>query len=50
MNNTVQDTEIPAKTLKGNAEYFAEYICLQFNEAKCASKFPASFKYANITL
>ena len=45
----MQDTDIPVKILKGNAEYFAEYIFLQFNEAICASKFPASFKLANIT-
>ena len=49
MNKTVQDTDIPVKILKENAEYFAEYICLQCNEVICASKFPASFKLANIT-
>ena len=47
MNKAVQDKDIPVKIL--NAEYFAQYICLQFNEAICASKFPASFKFANIT-
>ena len=45
----MQDTDIPVKILKENAEYFAEYICLQFNEAICAAKFPASFRLANIT-
>ena len=49
MNKAVQDTDIPVKILKENAEYLAEYICLQLNEAICASKFPASFKFANIT-
>ena len=49
MNKAVQDTDIPVKILKENTKYFAEYICLQFNEAICASKFPASFKFANIT-
>ena len=47
MNKAVQDKDIHVKIL--NAEYFAQYICLQFNEAICASKFPASFKFANIT-
>ena len=50
MNKAVEDIGIPVKLLKENAEYFAEYICLQFNEAICASKFPASFKLANVTL
>ena len=50
INKAVQESiNIPVKILKENAEYFAEYICLQFNEAICASKFPASFKLANIT-
>ena len=30
--------------------FFAEQICLQFNYAISASKFPASFKFTNITL
>ena len=51
MNKAVHDTDIPVRILKENAEYFAEYICFQFNEAICASKFfkSASFKFANIT-
>ena len=49
MNKAVQDTDFLVKILKENAEYFAEYICLQFNEAICAPKFPASFRLANIT-
>ena len=35
--------------LKENAEFFAEQICHQFNEAICSSKFPATFKFANLT-
>ena len=35
--------------MKENAEFFAEYICHQFNEAICSSKFPATFKFANVT-
>ena len=44
-----QDIDIPVKVLKENAEFFAEQICCQFNEAICPSKFPATFKFANIT-
>ena len=43
----VQDTNIPV--LKENAEFFAGQICHQFNEAICSSKFPATFKFANVT-
>ena len=48
MNKAVHDTDIPVRILKEND---AEYICFQFNEAICASKFfkSASFKFANIT-
>ena len=35
--------------LKENADFFAEHICRQFNEAICSSKFPATFKFANVT-
>ena len=45
----VQDTDIPVKVLKENAEFFAEQICRQFNETICSSKFPATFKFANVT-
>ena len=34
----IQDTDIPVKVLKENAEFFAEQICLQFNEAICSSQ------------
>ena len=49
MDKAVKETNIPVKLLKRNAEYFPEYICHQFNKAICASKFPASFKFANVT-
>ena len=49
MNKAVQDTDITVKILKENAEHFAEYIYLQFNEAVCASKLPTSFKFVNVT-
>ena len=45
----VQETDIPVKILKENADFSAEHICRQFNEAICSSKFPATFKFANIT-
>ena len=32
-NKAVQDTDIAVKILKENAEFFAEFIYLQFNEA-----------------
>ena len=45
----VQETDIPVKILKENADFFAEHICRQLNEAICSSKFPATFKFANVT-
>ena len=36
-NKAMQDTDIPVKTLKENAEFFADYIFLQYNER--SSKF-----------
>ena len=44
-----QDTDIPVKILKGNEEFFAEQIYLQFNEGIFVSKYPSNFKFANIT-
>ena len=44
----VQDTDIPVKVLKENAEFFAEQICRQFNEAICSSKVPATFKFPSV--
>lgn len=40
-----QDTDITVK----NCEFFAEYICSQFNMAISSSKFPGSFKFASTT-
>ena len=48
MNKAVQDTDIPVKILKENTEYFAEYICVQLNEAMRVFKFPAPLKFANL--
>ena len=44
-----QDTDLRIKILKENAEYFAEFICIQFNDSVNSSKFPFCFKCANIT-
>ena len=49
LNKSVQDTDIPVKILKENVNYFGEHICLKFNETICSSKFPTSFKFANVT-
>ena len=42
MTETSQDTDIAVKILEENANYIAEFICIQFNES-------SSFKCANIT-
>ena len=47
-NKAVQDTDIPVKILKDNAEFFAEYIYLQYNEAIRSSNFCNCFKFSNI--
>ena len=44
-----QDTDLPVKNLKENADFFAEFICIQFNDSINSSKFPFSFKSANVT-
>ena len=44
-----QDTKIPVIILKENADYFAEYISIQYNDSVNSSKFPFSFKCVNIT-
>ena len=46
---TVQETDIPVKILKENADFFAEHVFRKFNEAICSSRFPATFKFANVT-
>ena len=46
---TVQETDIPVKILKENADFFAQNICRQFNEVICSSKFLATFKFGDIT-
>ena len=48
LNKAVQDSDIPVKILKENADFFADYIYLQFNEAVDSSKFADFFKSADI--
>ena len=48
-NKASQETELPVRVVKQNAEYFAEIICSQFNESINSSKFPLSVKLVNIT-
>lgn len=43
----LKDTEIPVKTLKNNANFFSELICLQFNNVICVLKLPRSFNFPN---
>ena len=49
LNQAVQDSEIPVKILKENADFFADYIYLQFNVAVDSSKFADFFKSADIS-
>ena len=49
-NKASQETDLPVRVVKKNAEYFADIICSQFNESINSSKFSLSFKLANITL
>ena len=46
----MQDSDIPVKILKENADFFADYIYLQFNEAVDSSKFADFFKSADIAV
>ena len=48
-NKASRDRDIRVKSIKVNSEFFWEYICSQFNIAISSSKFPASFKFADIT-
>ena len=44
----MQDTDISVNVMKENANFFVEQISPQFNEGICSSKYPESFKFANI--
>ena len=41
--------EIRGLSAAKNADYFAEFICIWFNDPVSSSKFPSSFKCANNT-
>ena len=43
LNKAIQHWDIPIKILKENADFFADYIYLQFNEAVDTSKFADFF-------
>ena len=47
-NKAVQDTYVSVKILKENADFSAEYIYFQYNQAIRSSNFPDCFKFANI--
>ena len=49
LNKAVQDSDIPVKVLRENADSFADYIYLQFNEAVDSSKFADFLKSADIS-
>ena len=48
LNKAVQNSHIPVKLLKENADFFADYSYLQFNEND-SSKFAGFFKSADIS-
>ena len=45
----IQDENILVKILKGNVNFFAEYICIFYIYAIAASKFPSFLKMANVS-
>ena len=48
-SKAIQESDIPAKLIKGNSDLFAEIICKHFNESLEKSKFPHCLKLANVT-
>ena len=44
-----QDTDIPTKIIKENADIFADILLASFNDSVEKSNFPSSLKKANIT-
>ena len=45
----IQNTDIPVKTLKENADIFGSYICHFFNVRVDKGTFPSVLQHANIT-
>ena len=50
MNKAVQDPDIGIGKIGRKCWIFCWIYLLQFNDVVCTSKFPASFKFANVTL
>ena len=44
-----QDTDVPTKILKENADIFADFLHTSFNEFVKKSEFPSALKLANVT-
>ena len=44
-----QDTDIPTKIIKENADIVADFIYQNFNNAIACSVFPVNLKHANVT-
>ena len=49
MRKATQNTDIPVKILRENADIFSVYICDFFNETIRSGKFPLILKNADIT-
>ena len=48
-SKTCQDTNVPTKILKENADIFADFSHTSFNEFAKKSEFPSALKLANVT-
>ena len=48
-NKATQNTDIPTKLIKDNADIFAEVILISLNKCIEESVFPSKLKLANIT-
>ena len=44
-----QDSDIPTKIIKMNADIFAEVLCNVFNRSLEVGEFPSGMKLANVT-
>ena len=49
VSKACQDTDIPSKTIKENADIFASFLHSSFNTSVTNAKFPSILKKANIT-
>ena len=48
-NKASQNSDIPIKLLKENADIFSDFVCASFNSSINTSKFPENLKLADIT-